>query len=348
MAIVASKKVPSAMEMNGFTICSTNYFAQAKVLAKSWQKYHPNSGFFVILVDKIHDNVDYYVNDNTTLIPVDTIPIANFDALVQRYSIVELNTAVKADSFLYLFEKTNCDKLIYLDPDIQIYSDLTEVSGLLDIHDIILTPHFTTPIDDGYSTSDFRMLGSGLFNLGFIALARLTAVSAFLNWWRDRLYKYSHFDLSQGMFYDQVWCNYVVVFFSNHYILTNPGYNMANWNLHERTLAFDVKGRPFVNKYFPLRFFHFSGYKFDRPNLIATYHTRYSFETRPDIVQIFKLYQQQIVEAGIYELSKVPCSYALEHDAYVKGQEELVWSKLSIKWKIAKVVKFWLSRMLRR
>src|SRR5690349_15454254 len=136
------------MEMIAFTICSTNYFAQAKVLALSWLNHHPKSSFFVVLVDSVNSNVDYFIDERVTLIPVEEIPIPNFDVLVQQYRITELNTAVKPDAFLYIFKKTGCEKLIYIDPDIKVYSHFSEVDTLLDTHDIVVTPHFTTPIDD--------------------------------------------------------------------------------------------------------------------------------------------------------------------------------------------------------
>lgn len=322
--------------MIAFTICSNNYYHQARVLAKSWLRHHTESRFFIILVDKVRDSIPYDVDNRVEMIPLATLPIPALTSLVERYNIVELNTAVKADAFMYLFKLTGVSKILYLDPDIKVYSRLAEVDALLDQYNIVVTPHYMTPIDDGLSTTDIGLMGSGLFNLGFIGLSHFESVSPFLMWWRDRLYKYGYYNLSKGMFYDQVWCNYIPVFFERYFILKHVGYNMANWNLHERQLSEDGDAY-LVNGQYPLRFFHFSGYRYQYPELIAHYHTRYTFATRPDIKGLHDQYRNDLTENYADQFRLIPCSYYEEHKRYVADQAKAQWNALP-----------WRSRVLRK
>ena len=59
-----------------------------------------------------------------------------------KYSIVELSTAVKPYAFEYLFRSQAVDRIIYLDPDIKIYSGLHKIIAALDTADIVFD---TTP-----------------------------------------------------------------------------------------------------------------------------------------------------------------------------------------------------------
>ena len=70
------------------------------------------------------------------------------------------------------------------------------------------------------------------------------------------------------MFTDQRWVDFVPSFF-DHYILKDPGYNVAYWNLHGRArdapTAIDISWTAS-----PLRFFHFSGFDSGSPGCSAS------------------------------------------------------------------------------
>lgn len=310
------------MSTVAFTICSNNYFAMAKVLGDSWLSNHPDTKFVIVLVDEMHEAVNYHFDSRVHLLTLEELDLPNLRDLITQYNIIELNTAIKADAFIKIFRHYNAGKVLYLDPDIQVFSPLQEAIELLDNYNIIVTPHFCTPIDDGSSTTDIKMMGSGLFNLGFIGLSDLEKVTAFLNWWRARLYKYCYFDLSNNMFYDQVWINYVTVFFDNYYILKHRGYNMAIWNFHERAISPAGSGHFNVNETVPLRFFHYSGYKLNQPEMFAFYHFRYSWGSRPDVERLFNQYRQLLINNNAEKLSRIPCVYYEKHKQ-LKAEKEL-------------------------
>lgn len=292
-----------------FTICSNNYLAQAKTMGDSFLDHHPEAKFIIGLVDRFDTSFNYDFFSRFEIIPVEDIQINDFNGLVAKYNIVELNTAVKPSYIHYIFKKHQADKLIYLDPDILVTGHFEELLNVLDTHNIVLTPHICTPVDDEFTPTDYHTLRGGVFNLGFIALSNYTAVIPFINWWHDRVIKYGYGNYTLNMFYDQLWANYIPCFYDNYYILKHPGYNMAPWNLHERTLMPGSTGKYLVNRNYPLKFFHFSSYKFNKPEAISAHVTRYDFEQRNDLRPLFSEYYNLLEKNAIKELSKLPVHY---------------------------------------
>lgn len=291
-----------------FTLCSNNYLAQAKILGDSFKKYHQHIEFIIGLVDIFNPLIDYKVFDNFTVIQVSDLQIPEFREMERKYNIIELNTSVKPFYFTHLFASYNADKIIYLDPDIEIFSPFEEVLDLLDSYNIIITPQNCVPIDDGNLPSDIDLLGTGTFNLGFIALSNILNVKPFLAWWTDRLVKYCFVDERNNMFFDQIWINLVPAFFDNYYILKHPGYNMAPSNLHERQIQ-DRNGQWLINNYYNLRFYHFSGYKFSNPELLCSYSSRFTFANRTDILPLYKSYLHQLSANNIGKFQMIPPYY---------------------------------------
>jgi hypothetical protein len=292
-----------------FTICSNNYLAQAKTLGDSFLEHHPEWKFIIGLCDEFDLSFDYSVFNKFEIIKVQDISVPEFESIVKKYNIIELNTAVKPTFIKYIFTTYNANKLIYIDPDILVTSYFEEVIAILDTKNIVLTPHICSPIDDEYAPTDYHTLRGGIYNLGFIALARYDKIKDFLYWWHERVLKYGFCDFSNTMFYDQLWINYVPAMWDDYFILKHPGYNMANWNLHERLVTQTGNDRFVVNEKFSLRFFHFSGYKYNNPTSIASYLTRYDFESRPDLKNLFFKYHNLLKNNNIEQISKLKVYY---------------------------------------
>ncbi|MFV5692444.1 hypothetical protein ACM55K_10520 [Flavobacterium sp. LT1R49] len=318
-----------------FTICSNNYLAHAKTLGDSFLEFHPNWKFIIGLVDELDSSFDYSLFNNFEIIKVADIKVPEFENIVKKYDIIELNTAVKPTFIKHVFTNYNANKLIYIDPDILVTSYFEEVITILDSRDIVLTPHICSPIDDDYAPTDYHTLRGGVYNLGFIALARYDKIKDFIKWWDERVLKYGFCDFSKNMFYDQIWINYVPAMWDNYHIIKHLGYNMANWNLHERILTNTEKEIFCINQQYPLRFFHFSGYKYDNSSSIASYLTRYNFESRPDLKYLFSLYNDLLKNNKIEHISKLRVYYQLENkNAINPSVDKSLLSKIMNRLKI--------------
>ena len=299
-----------------FTLCSNNYLAMAKVLMDSLKRHHPDYKLCIGLMDEPDETVDYDDYGCEILVARDVYGL-DIEELSKRFDIVELSTTMKPFYLKHFFSKPETKSVIYLDPDIQVYSRLDEVERGLEQAMVTLTPHMLTPVDDEFSPTDKQTLQTGVFNLGFIGLSRHPQLEGFLDWWGDRCLKYGYGKAQEGMFYDQIWINYVPTFYESHFLIRHPGYNVANWNLHERHLKRDESEKWWVNEEHPLTFFHFSHYDMEKPQAISSYHTRYDFDNRPDLAPLFESYQEQLVQSRGHELSALKPHYQTIYDQHL-------------------------------
>jgi hypothetical protein len=127
---------------------------------------------------------------------------------------------------------------------------------------------------DNSLPNEMTFLQSGAFNLGFIGLSKTEETLHFLRWWKERLWHYCLSDVQKGLFVDQKWIDLVPSLFERVHILKEPAYNVAYWNLQEKTFAVG-KDTLTVNGV-PLYFFHFSGLDVDEMESISKYQTRYT------------------------------------------------------------------------
>jgi len=290
-----------------FTIVSKNYISNARVLIKSFLKYHPKIKTFVLIADKVDGYFDPG-KERFEVIEADSIGIDDFDSFSFKYNIVEFNTAVKPYFFDYLFTHLGFKKIIYLDPDIVVFRELSDVFDALDRYSIVLTPHIMSPLpDDGCSPREIDILKVGCFNLGFIGLSQTKNTGQFLSWWKNRLYDKCLQAPLSGYAVDQIWPGLVPCFFDDYYILRRPGYNVAYWNLHERTLAKNG-GEYFINET-PLYFFHFSGFDPDNLNKISKYQNRFELKDFAYLSELFEMYKGLLVREGYHESIHWPYHY---------------------------------------
>ncbi len=289
------------------TIISKNYLAHARSLCRSYKEHNAQNDFYVLLVDR-NDNEFDFSEEPFHLIEVESLNIPNFVDVSFKFDILELNTNVKATFLKYLIKTKSLETLLYIDPDILIYSPLDHVVNLLSDYDIILTPHHTTQIVyDGLQPDEKLFLSSGVFNLGFIGINASDNTDHFLSWWEFHCLNSGFNEPQSGLFVDQKWVNLVPCLFDRVHILKDLGCNMAWWNLHERQLSFD--NHYMVNKFTRLVFFHFSGLgPMEDTETITRHPSRYNFNNREDLVVIFGDYKARLKDNGYFSVKD--CCYA--------------------------------------
>ncbi len=245
-----------------YTSFTFSYLAKARVLAETLKKHHPDWDFYALMTDETPEEVEFNVANEAFdyVLWSKDINIANFDEWIRTHNIVEACTAVKGPALQYLCEQ-DYDVVIYLDPDVAVFDSLSPLLEYLETADILLTPHQLTPEDkdDRVAIWDNELcsLTHGVYNLGFVAVNAKGEGYRFAKWWADRLYQYCREDIPNGMFTDQRWCDLVPAFFDNVKVVRDPGYNVASWNISQRTITIEQDGDILVNN-LPLRFFHFT------------------------------------------------------------------------------------------
>lgn len=306
-----------------FTLCSNNYLAQAKTLGDSLIRFNPGYKFIIGLVDELNTEIDYKSFEPYTILPVAQIGIMNFEDLWKKYAIVEFNTSVKASYFKYIFNQDpETNTICYLDPDISVYYSLQLLEDAFTENDILLTPHIQSPISlDGKEPGENNFLNYGLFNLGFIGVHRnCTIAGGFLDWWEERILSVGFHDTLNGYFVDQLWINFVPLFYEKVIILKKPGLNAAPWNLHERKIVKADENAFKMGDGSPLYFFHFSNFKFTEPDKMSNYYNRYTFETHPELKRFYRDYYDRLITNRIETLSVIPCTYVEKQKQYLQSQ----------------------------
>ena len=154
------------------TVISANYLARARVLMASVARHHPDWDRHVLLVDEISGRFDPR-GEAFSLTEVAELGIPDARRLFFRYSILELNTAVKPPFLRWLVDERGYDRVIYLDPDIELFAPMEEVSRRLDHGALMcLTPHLVGRNGDTRKPTELEVLRAGSYNLGFLAVAR--------------------------------------------------------------------------------------------------------------------------------------------------------------------------------
>ena len=221
---------------------------------------------------------------------IDDINFDRINELAFKYDVVEFTTSLKPYISLFLLEKH--EKVIFFDPDIYVLDSTKEIEYLLDKQDLLLTSHFNTPELSDVENPDLGMMRFGSFNLGFFAVKNSINGKAFLNWWNDKCLDQCFFETQFGISTDQKWVSIANAFFDFLYIIRNPGYNVAYWNLFEREITFSN------NKYLAnnnsIIFFHFSTYDTEDSNNITKRITIKDNYISSALLQLSNDYQKKL------------------------------------------------------
>lgn len=295
--------------MHACTIIARNYLAHARVLAESFLAHHPAGRFTTLILDD--PNRESLTPDEafeTLSVYEIGLDRAEVHRMAMIYNVMEFATAVKPWLLRTLLNSSNED-VTYFDPDIQVFDALDDISALAREHSIVLVPHTTSPIPrDGRVPSETTILHSGIFNLGFIAVG--TGAHSFLDWWSERLARDCLLEPEQGRFVDQRWVDFVPALFEHHYVLRDPGCDVAHWNLWYRHVEWT--GERYEVNGGPLRFYHFSGFDPERPEVLSKHQggsPRIRISDRPALERLYADYARLLFLHGYREVARLPYGF---------------------------------------
>ena len=249
------------MTVHVFTSAAFNYIPKARMLFDSLRKYHPEWVLHLALCDALRPDLDLSNEAVDSIMPVEQLDIPNWKAWAFCHSIVELCTAIKPFALLKLLQHDDCDKVIYFDPDIVLFSRVDDIVAALDDGDVCLTPHLTVPEEKLSAVIDNEIcaLQHGVYNLGFIGVRASEEGQRFADWWASRTYRFCRDDIPHGLFTDQRWIDMVPAFFEGAVIIRNPRHNVAPWNVNQRTVSGSLAEGLTIDGA-PLGFYHFTGF----------------------------------------------------------------------------------------
>jgi hypothetical protein len=260
-------------QLHIFTSAALNYIPKVRLLAESVKKHHPEARFHLALADLLPDDIDLSREPFDSILRIPELGIAGWPGWVFCHRLVELATAIKPFALYRLLHRPGTEKVLYLDPDIVVFSRLDDLLAELDGHSVVLTPHLAAPEQTlrGVMDNEISSLRHGIFNLGFIGVSNRSHGIAFARWWRDRLYHFCRDDIPHGLFTDQRWVDLAPALFPEVCIHRGSRHNVATWNIANRRLTRDENGTYRVDGE-PLGFYHFTGLDSGAHAIMAAVH----------------------------------------------------------------------------
>ena len=283
-----------------------NRLSLARVLAQSFLEHHPDIPFYVLLADEIDGCFDPR-RERYQLIPFSDLRIPHRERFRFHYAQQPLSYATTPFLLEHLLDR-GFERVLFFKQESLVLGDHSEVLELLTRHPIVMTPHLLAPLaGPDRAARELNILQSGVFNVGLLGVAAPDAGTPFLKWWQDRVYAHCAHAVADGMHYEQRWLDLVPTFFPAAHLLRDPAFNVAHWNLPDRSI--DVRGRDVLVEGRPGRLFRFSGYDPDVPGLPTRYSNRLTWENVGPARMVFERYRQALDDHGFQETRHWPYAY---------------------------------------
>lgn len=236
---------------------------------------------------------------------LDELSLPDYAQMRERYNDEALAAATKPHFAEYFLRSEGAESVIYFDPTVWVTGDINAVFQQLQAADIVLTPRLVGKFGQSAYGDEKLFLNTGMYDAGFWAVRKTENTFRFLQWWKERLTDCAHFDLCNGMNHEQLWLNYVPVFFDNVLIYKGIGHNVGLQNLHERVLT-KKNGKWIVNQRVELVFFNFRECLADSMDIKAIMNQAGALELRVQYLEKIKKYNGQIPSVFSVRSAMIP------------------------------------------
>lgn len=290
------------------TIISKSYLAHARALAESIREHNPDlPPLLVLLADRVDGFFDP-AKEPFQMIQMEDL--ADQEAVQQMsfyYTPFELCCALRGCLHGYILDHTEAQSWMFLDSDILVFHDLSQIFRQIEAHSIVLSPHLTAPVDpEDVELGETSVLHAGLYNAGFLGLQRTDEARAFVSWFQQRLRWYC-FDHHRVVFVDQAWLNLAPLFFSGVSLLRNIGANLGHWKLRGHRITRGPEG--FTVDGAPIQFVHFSGWDPAMPEQVSSYNAHLNSSTCPGWDEVGADYAKRLYKFGYDAVRKLPYAF---------------------------------------
>ena len=294
------------------TIITQNYLPYARVLMASVRQHCPDSQRHVLLADAdtpTREEADFALHGWKTL------GLQGYRVRAFVNAPGALCAMLKPTFIAWLLRHTHAPLAIYADADSRFYHPPTALLDAAAKASFLLTPHIVRP---GLTPDSLRNEGaiarSGTYNTGLFAVRKDADGLGISDWWANCMWREMWQD--QTFAWEQSWAPLIRQLYPAVWTFDDEAYNVAYWNLSQRTLSADESGRPMVRGAGPLRHFHFSFFDPRRPNLLVSH---YDEEVAPpDAVtgQLLAEYAAALQAADADRASQLPYGFSRFRDGH--------------------------------
>jgi hypothetical protein len=302
-----------------YTSAACNYIPKVRMLFNSLKVHHPQARLHLLLADKKTDLIDLSQEPFDEVTAIDDLPIPKATGWSYCHTIVELATAIKPFFLAEILKRPGVEKVLYLDPDMVVFSRLDDIIDGLDHANLVLTPHQVEPdvTIQAIIDNEISSLKHGIYNLGFIGVRNTEESRRFAAWWSHRVYHFCRAEIPNGLFTDQRWIDLVPAFFEGVAIARSPRHNVAPWNVTTRELSKDAAGQYWVNGE-ALGFYHFTGFDSGAHKIMS----RKNGGNNDSLHELVQWYDDSTKDLSQDPLSQVPWAFGRYSDGTSIRKEE--------------------------
>jgi glycosyltransferase involved in cell wall biosynthesis len=300
------------------TVCTRNHLFFARALVSSYRRHHLEADCHVVIADWDGRDPEAVEISGAATLSGRALVGEDFDFLALKYSAADLCCALKPYGIEYLMRGGGYERILYLDSDIYVFAPLAAFEEHLARHDFVVTPHVVAPQAHPERFWERPSLGdlayAGVLNAGMAGMRVNSETRRFIETWRLLVTAPGAFLATQGGQMEQNAFNWVTCFAADVHVLQDTTYNVAYWNLHDRSLrwrgldgpeteTWDVDGRP-------LSAYHFSGYSPYAPRAVSRHDQRHSLFLMPSLARLFEFYRRELERHGAEALRGLPYGFS--------------------------------------
>ena len=290
--------------MQVLTIATASTLAQARALARSLQRHEPSWLLDVVLVGAADVPAAELEADGSLRVrSAADILDTDLERLIARHDEEDLRVLL-VPRLLAAYSREDARPLLHLPPSAWVIGGLTPIEAALSSRSVVLAPRMTADVpDDGLEPAPLRMEWVGRMDETIMAVDGTAAAESFLVWWaahteasigspagghggerpEDRPWLARYLELAPARFSTAV--------------LDDPGFNLSQWNLHERELT-ERDGEVLVDGRSPARLLNLPGYEPDRPHRLSPFATRVRMSRSPALRELSLRYAEELRRAG--------------------------------------------------
>jgi len=243
------------------TIITSDYIHYALALRESLLQFQESVQLYILVSDVeagLKEKVQTDYPQTYVIYPDEVCSGGLGKAIYEKYAHTYTDGfrwSMKPVFMKYILEKHHKNSIIYLDCDIQFFSDYAFLWNLFADYKCILSPH-NRSLSAQNDSFNFKMnFTEGIYNGGFFG-ARKDALDV-LDWWAEACLFECRVDKENGMYVDQKYLDILPARFEKVYSIKHLGCNVADWNISECKRV-KVKEVVKINGVYEIVFIHFS------------------------------------------------------------------------------------------
>lgn len=295
------------------TIATASQLAHVLLLESTLRKFHPDAEVRILLLETPSTCRRIEQELGKQVYSPEQVGCSTWLQMAFAYNLYDYANSLKP-SFIRTLASEGHDRVVYFNPAIAIYGHLTDILDCFEDNDLVLTPYISVPVINGstrMSLSDYYE--AGMFSPDFIGVKITPDTIALLEWWQNCL-RFPNDSLNQLSRTEMFCMSFFPSFAGSLRVVRDPSYNVAHWNIFQRTIDHD--GEKWLSNGEELKFFNFNGISSEELNDFASCDERMSVPKGSPLQRIIYEYSEKLVAQNLGHYSDAPNSFA----TYANGE----------------------------